>query len=558
MKRSSLLRLIALICALSLIAASCSDDDSAADDSPTDDAAADIDAERPALNSLLADSAVPIAHGDTAQTDWSPIAGPDGPSKELGGDDLTYQHLGPAHFGIAISPEYPDGERVIWSNGGDRISKLDYDTLDVLAELPVGDGQLHTEEQADEEIASLDDTEGLERAEAGLTLATQYLVGLSDIYYLLDADNTLFVGGSERIAAYQDTDPSDPTSAIELRDEWQSPDDIGGNFVGANITYDGRIVMVTDEGWVVAVESDFSSYEAIQLEGAEEAPAHNQAMADEGARSGAADWVRNSLAIDEDGGIYIVSVEHMHKVVWDGETLSTDPADGAWTEPYLSSLPAGSGATPSLMGFGDEDKFVVITDGEEVMNVVLFWREGIPEGWEAPAGAPSDRIAGQQPALIGDPDRASIQTEQSVVVAGYGAFVVNNDPASVPDGWPPAGTRVLIGHAGADPQFSPRGLQKFEWNPDSQALEEAWVNTEIGSANAVPIVSADLSHVYTVGAREGDWVMEGIDWETGESSFHWTTGSSRYNTLYSGMNLDEDGRIVHTTMFGIVRYEPAG
>ena len=51
--------------------------------------------------------------------------------------------------------------------------------------------------------------------------------------------------------------------------------------------------------------------------------------------------------------------------------------------------------------------------------------------------------------------------------------------------------------------------------------------------------------------------MEAIDWETGESAFHWVTGSNRYNTLYSGMNLDQEGRILHTTMFGIVRYEPA-
>ena len=40
--------------------------------------------------------------------------------------DLTYTHLGPGHFGMAISGEYPNGERVIWSNGQERISKLDY------------------------------------------------------------------------------------------------------------------------------------------------------------------------------------------------------------------------------------------------------------------------------------------------------------------------------------------------------------------------------------------------------------------------------------------------
>ena len=115
------------------------------------------------------------------------------------------------------------------------------------------------------------------------------------------------------------------------------------------------------------------------------------------------------------------------------------------------------------------------------------------------------------------------------------------------------GNRVLVGYSGADPAFTPRGVQKFEWDPIAQSLGEAWVNTDVGSANSVPIVSADLSAVYTVGARNGQWTLEALDWTTGESAFHWVTGSSRYNTLFSGLNIDQDGRIVHTTMFGIVR-----
>jgi len=90
--------------------------------------------------------------------------------------------------------------------------------------------------------------------------------------------------------------------------------------------------------------------------------------------------------------------------------------------------------TGALMGFGDEDRFVVITDGEELMNLVLYWRDDVPPDWPGIPGAPSRRIAGQLPATIGDPARTAIQSEQSVVVAGYGALVVNNEPASIPDG----------------------------------------------------------------------------------------------------------------------------
>ncbi len=329
---STFSRFTACLLVALVIAAGCSDSSDTAT-STQEPGHSSTGAQRPPVNPFLAASAVPIGHGDSAQSDWSTITGPTGPTLELSAADLTYQHLGAAHFGIAISPEYPDGRRVIWSNGGDRISKLDYDTFEVLAELEVGDGGLLSTETADAEIEALDETQGAEMATIGLAMATEYLVGLSDIYYILDSDNTLFVGGSERIAAYRDTDPSDPASPVELRDEWDSPPEITGEFVGANITFDGRIAMITNEGWLVLVDRDFATYDAIQLVGAEDAPAHNQAMADAGFRPGAADWVRNSLAIDEDGGIYAASADHMHRVVWDGETLSTDPADGAWTEP---------------------------------------------------------------------------------------------------------------------------------------------------------------------------------------------------------------------------------
>jgi hypothetical protein len=106
----------------------------------------------------------------------------------------------------------------------------------------------------------------------------------------------------------------------------------------------------------------------------------------------------------------------MQKLVWTGTKLPTDPSDGAWSEPYRNGNGLGSGPTPALMGYYD-DRFVVITDGEPVMNVVLFWRDGIPADWRAIAGAPSRRIAGMQRADMGDPQLRAIQTESPAAVA---------------------------------------------------------------------------------------------------------------------------------------------
>ena len=99
----------------------------------------------------------------------------------------------------------------------------------------------------------------------------------------------------------------------------------------------------------------------------------------------------------------------MYRVVWSGNEWSQEERDGAWRVRYPNSTGAGSGATPTLMGFDDEDKFVVITDGDELMNLTLFWREDIPEDWQQLPGTQSRRIAGSLPANMGDPSKKAVQ-----------------------------------------------------------------------------------------------------------------------------------------------------
>ena len=125
-------------------------------------------------------------------------------------------------------------------------------------------------------------------------------------------------------------------------------------------------------------------------------------------------------------------------------------SDGAWSAQYRNESGYGSGTTPSLMGDDPEkDRFVVIGDGDDVVNITLFWRDLIPDDWKTLPNAPSRRIAGLGPAHMGDPAKKSIQTEQSITVAGYGAMTVNNEPSSLPDWLPEQGSRLLsffLGH----------------------------------------------------------------------------------------------------------------
>ncbi len=505
-------------------------------------------------NQYLADSGYAMAHGRCDQQDNIAGRGPEGPGGVLGPDDLQYAWLGPGHFGGMISSPYPDGRRVIWSNGREMIAKLDYDTLEVLSVFDIPGRTRTPVVDLEAAVAGLDDLEGQALIDHAIVLAMTHMTGLDGVYALVDRDNTLFLGRRDHAAAYAETDPSDPASPIVERARWDKPDHIEGFFVGINMTFDGRLVMSTDHGWIVVVDRDFGSYEAIRLPGAaDNAAEHCARMEAERGNTGYG-WVRTSMCVGDDGGIYVSSVDHTHKVIWTGERLSLDPDDGAWSAAYRNATGVGSGTTPSLMGFGpDEDRFVVIGDGDDVVNITLMWRDEIPADWERLPGAPSRRIAGMGPANMGDPDLAAIQTEQSITVSGYGAMTVNNEPASIPEGFPDRGVRLLCFFLGHRREFAPHGLHKYEWDPVGRRLREAWVNTAVASPNSVPFVAQGSGLVYTCGARDGRWTIEAVDWTSGESRFHFVLGGSRFNTLGAGVTVDDDGRLLFGNIFGKTR-----
>ncbi|NIR38593.1 MAG: hypothetical protein GWN79_15570 [Actinobacteria bacterium] len=506
-------------------------------------------------NPFLAGSGYAMAHGRPDQQDNVPWRGPEGPGGVLGPDDVQYTWLGPCHFGGMISGPYPDGRRVVWSNGRQNIVKLDYETLEVLAdhEIVGGEGRTPVPELEDN-LRRLDESEGRAAVEVGIELAMKYMTGLDGVYGLVDCDNTLFLGRKDHAVAYVEADPADPGSEIVERGRWEKPDHVEGFFVGMNMTFDGRLVLSTDHGWVVVLARDFGEYHALQVAGgADQAAEYCARRAEEKGNTGYG-WMRTSICVDDDDGIYVSSNDHHHKLRWTGERLSDDAADGAWTVPYSNSGGYGSGTTPSLMGFGpDEDRFVVIGDGDEVVNITLLWRDEIPEDWAQLPGAPHRRIAGMGPADMGDPDLPAIQTEQSITVSGYGAMTVNNEPASIPDGFPAQGVRMLCFMLGNQPEYTPHGLHKYRWNPGARRLEEAWVNTEVSSPNSVPFVAEESGLVYTCGARDGQWTIEAVDWDTGESAFHYVLGGSKFNTVGAGVTVDDDGRLLFGSMYGKTR-----
>ena len=254
-------------------------------------------------NPYLADSSNAIGHGRCDQQDSYAATGPSGPTEVLSDDDVQFTWLGPGHFGGSFSSPYPDGKRVIWSNGLQTIVKLDYDTLEVLASHTVAGQEVTPMEVFEEAVHGLDTLTGQEAIDHSLHLTLSYMLGLDGVYKMLDRDNRLLVGYSDRVVAYADAEAGDRHSPIVEDAVWTKPDHIEGSFVGINMTFDGRVVVSTDHGWLIALTSDFSEYDAIQLPGAADDAADHWRRMEEAGKRGYG-WVRTSLCTGDDGGIY--------------------------------------------------------------------------------------------------------------------------------------------------------------------------------------------------------------------------------------------------------------
>ncbi|MFN9415951.1 MAG: hypothetical protein ACK578_00425, partial [Pirellula sp.] len=112
-------------------------------------------------------------------------------------------------------------------------------------------------------------------------------------------------------------------------------------------------------------------------------------------------------------------------------SISKDEKDGAWKAQYdggdwppAIKAGTGTGSTPTLMGFGDDDdKLVLITDGSNRMKLVAFWRVEIPADARRIEGALSPRIADQKPVTAGiSEQRPWLQSEQTVPGRGVVAL----------------------------------------------------------------------------------------------------------------------------------------
>lgn len=513
----------------------------------------------PLRNPYLASSLYGITHFDSSQSDSTPYGPPAGiyrvdPVKQ----PIVYG--GPVNIMTLASTD----SDYMWSIGTDHVAYVDrpsggwttmarLDAPDYAA--PGLDSILPETHQTFGELVA----QGMTADEMNQILTEYYGANypyrlLNGAYSLVDRDNVVYTNFGKGIYAFRLKDAADPAGGIEIVSAIEDVGNLQGGtppaglrLFGLTMTYDGFIIINYSNG-IAVIGRDFNTATAqFYPFGEDEA-------------------VSNSLSVDEKNGIYIATDKLMRKLVWTGSRISDLESDGAWSSPYDAPSDAsppvikfglGTGSTPTLMGFGNEpDKLVVITDGAKQMNIVAFWRNDIPADFTQRPGTISRRIAGQIQVTCGfSPLPDWIQSEQSVAVNGYGAFVVNNIPADC-EKTDLAGKNKLLTAALMGPGYGTcYGIERFRWDTGSRAWVSVWARSDVSSTSMVPVHSQSSGMALVSGyTNERGWEVTGLDWDTGDTVHQTLFGWQNYgNGAYALLEYLEDGDLIFNSIVGPFR-----
>lgn len=530
----------------------------------------------PPMNPYLAQTFNNQAHWNSAQTDSTEIAVPRG-SYELTPESLTYLPSdagGMPHFVDTV------GDTVVtwwWSGLGLRkYNTVDGQLVEVArTEMPlkvpgfqkVSDAERLKQTQDVQRLLDTKDEQGL--LDYMRTQPNRMITSINDqlrggaLYSLLTREDA-FIGASGRqIFRVDQLDPKNPKSGMSApvigvlpegvydNEKVKRGTDFPGDFnLGLGMTFNGFLVLNTVGGKVITLDPrTLKVIDTYVVEGQEEL------------------FLNSFAAGDETGGgaVYVASNENMYRLVVDAKgKIHSDEASGAWKAVYdrgirITALKVadGTGATPTLMGFGaDEDKLVVITDGAQKMRLVAFWRDQLPAGWKQKPGTLSSRIADQLEVDMGA-DIKTVQSEQSVSTYNGYAFVVNNIISK--DAPYLDRTNYYVSMLNGATRPGPQGVAMLQWDQQSDAWKQLWMRTDVSSISTVPMISGGGRMAIIDGYFTNTWNDRyhiGMDLDSGETVLKVHLGSDpRFNGMYSAIKVNEAGAIQYGMAYGLVRLD---
>jgi hypothetical protein len=238
--------------------------------------------------------------------------------------------------------------------------------------------------------------------------------------------------------------------------------------------------------------------------------------------------VANSFAVDETGGVFIVTDTAFYRL----EADATGAPRVTWRQPYdrgtqvkPGMLSQGSGTSPTLFGRG----LVAIADNADPRMNVLVYRRA------------TGRFVCSEPVFA----RGASTTENSIIAVGNSLIVENNygymNPLTTAQG------------GSTEP-----GIVRVDVDPRRKECRTVWESDEI-SPTTVPKASmgAGLVYVYTKPPRADGvdaWYFTAIDLRTGRTVYKVLTGTGYlHNNHYAPVSIGPDGAAYVGALGGLIR-----
>ncbi|MGB8649702.1 MAG: hypothetical protein WCD35_03470 [Mycobacteriales bacterium] len=295
----------------------------------------------------------------------------------------------------------------------------------------------------------------------------------------------------------------------------------------------GRLWFVTGSGVVGTVDPGSGATRAMTLPG---------------------ESIGNSIAVDETGGVFVVSDRALYRFdagAGGAPTVSwRQPYDaGTRQKPGQSEL--GSGTTPTVIRHGDHH-YVAITDNADPRMHVLVYR--------ADRSGPGRRPVCSVPVF----GSGTGDTDNSLIAFGSAIVVENNYGYTGPEQTPPSGSP-----ARNTPTTEP-GVTRIDVDPERGTCRTTWRNTEVRVPTSVSKASTATGLVYvyehpsaaevryTSGAEpatgpEDPWYLTALDARTGRRVWSVLTGVGLgYNNNYAPITFGPDGTAYVGVLGGLI------
>jgi hypothetical protein len=241
--------------------------------------------------------------------------------------------------------------------------------------------------------------------------------------------------------------------------------------------------------------------------------------------------IGNSFAVDELGGIYVVTDRALYRLEARRGKVRTVwrhryPNDGT-VKPGQTQ--AGSGTTPTLIGGG---RYVAITDNADPVHIMVFQRRAHPR---------RSRVVCRRAVFR----KGASSTDQSLIGAGRSMIAENNFGYSIA--------------ATENGGVTAPGLQRVDLDRDGRGCRTVW-RSRVRAPSVVPKASMRTGLVYTyTKPKRADgqdaWYLTALDFDSGRTAWSRLAGEGLgYNNNYAPVTISPRGTVYVGVLGGLTRF----